>query len=75
MLFTYDVFDREGNFVEQADVVAEGSSSADLLFFAPNGNVFRITGFQEALIAALGGFTSDAEEEAEPMEVICYRIR
>jgi hypothetical protein len=74
VLFTYDVFDREGDFIKQVDVVGDGSSTADLLFFAPNGNVFRVTGFQEALIAALGGFASDAEEEAAPMEVICYRV-
>ena len=75
VLQSFDVFSPEGHFLKQVDILADGSSAADLVVFARDDMVFQITGFYDALVAALGGFGTDAEEEAEPMEVICYRIR
>jgi hypothetical protein len=75
VLQSFDVFSPEGHFIKQVDVLAEGSSAADLVVFASDDLVFQVTGFYDALVTALGGFGTDAEEEAEAMEVICHRVR
>jgi len=75
VLKTYDVFNREGDFIKQVDVVAEGVAWNDALIFADNDLVVQITGFYDALTAITGGVgSSDEDDEAVPMEVICYRI-
>ena len=74
--YTYDVFDREGEFVRQVTLHADGRADEDALIFAGEGRAFRITGFWDALTSVLGGAGSGSEEDEEsaPMEVICYRI-
>ncbi len=76
ILHSYDVFDASGTFVSQLDVKCEGSSTSDLLLFAKNDLVFQITGFFDALMALQGGSAGgEDDEEAKPMEVICYRSK
>jgi hypothetical protein len=75
VLKTYDVFDREGDFIKQIDVAADGVAWNDALVFAGDDQVLQITGFFDALNAAVGGMGGDSsDDEAAPMEVICYRI-
>jgi len=77
VLNSFDVFSPEGEFLKQVDVIGDGSAADDMLLFGRGGLVFQITGFYDAVVGAVGGYsTSDEEEEEEeaPMEVICHRI-
>ncbi len=77
VLATYDVFDTSGQFVKQVDVRGEGKAWNDLLLFVSEDLLLRITGFHDGLIGTFGGISAeeDEDEEAEAMEVICYRIQ
>ncbi|HPF69578.1 MAG TPA: 6-bladed beta-propeller [Candidatus Krumholzibacteria bacterium] len=70
---TYDVFAPDGAFREQVRVVCPGNPAADRLIFAGEGLVFQVTGFWDAVLSANAATGSD--EEAEPMAVICYKVR
>jgi hypothetical protein len=70
---TYDVFDAEGVFREQVKVVCPGNPSTDRLVFAGDGLAFQVTGFWDAVLSASAAGGGD--DEAEPMEVICYKVR
>jgi hypothetical protein len=76
--YTFDVFSPEGDYVKRITLQAEGSADDDLLVAAKEGLVFQITGFWDALTAAIGGQGSGSEDEGEddaPMEVVCYRSK
>jgi sugar lactone lactonase YvrE len=74
---TYDVFDSEGHFVKQVAVACEGNGQDDGLMMLGDDRVIVIKG----MIAALRSMfsrgteeTSDADEQIEPLEVVCYRV-
>ena len=69
---TYDVFDPDGTFAEQVEVVCPGDPAVDRLLFAGNGLAFQVTGFWDAVLSANAAGTGDGG--AEPMEVICYEV-
>ncbi len=69
----YDQFSPEGEFTRQVRVKCEGDPSTDRLIFAGD-RVFLITGFWDAVLSASSAST-DEGEDAEPMSVICYRIK
>ncbi len=72
----YDVFSPTGHFEKQVQVVCEGNPQDDIMFFAGNDLAFMITGFWDAALSRFGGSgTDEDEEDAEPMSVICYRIK
>jgi hypothetical protein len=71
----YDVFSPTGHFEKQVEVVCEGNPQEDILFFASDDLAFMITGFWDAALSRFGGAGSDEDEEAEPMSVICYRVK
>jgi hypothetical protein len=72
----YDVFNPTGHFEKQVKVVCEGDPQEDMLFFAGDDLVFMVTGFWDAALSRFGGAgTDDDDEEAEPMSVICYRVK
>lgn len=74
-IFTsYDVFDAEGVYQKKLDIVCEGDPVRDFLFFADDQTVFMVKGFWDAALSQFGG-TGGEEEEAAPMEVVCYRVR
>ena len=70
----YDVFSPSGRFVEQVDVQCEGDPTSDVLIWAGEDRVLRITGFWGAIMSRFGGGAAAEgdEDEAEPMSVICY---
>ncbi len=70
---TYDVFTPDGVFAQQVKVVCPGDPIADRLLFADDGLAFMVKGFWDAVLGATGGDGGD--DEAEPMEVICYKVR
>jgi hypothetical protein len=74
VLGTFDVLDAKGRFVREVTVKAEGNPLSDGIFFEKD-KMFVVTGFLDAALAAQGGGTStEDDEEAEPMAVICYRL-
>jgi len=75
--FTYfDVFSPTGHFEKQVQVVCEGDPQEDILFFAGNDLAFMVKGFWDAALSRFGGAgAADEEEEAEPMSVICFRVK
>ncbi len=76
-IFTsYDVFSPDGVYQKKLDIVCEGDSRKDFLFFAGDDLAFVVTGFWDAALSQFGGAgDQDDGEEPEPMAVICYRIK
>lgn len=72
---TFDVFDAQGNFTKQVAVACPGDGENDGLFFVGSDRLVLVTGLVQAAIAMQGGLGAAADEEAAPMEVVCYRIR
>lgn len=68
----WDVFSGEGEYLRQAAVSAPGKPGTDMLFFTDHGYAVMVTGFWDAVLAVMGAGQSD---EAEPMEIVCYRIK
>ena len=76
VLNVYDVFDADGDFDRQVKVMCEGDSLQDAMMFTRDGRVVVVTGFMDAVQALQGGGqAAGEEEEAEPMEVICYAVK
>jgi len=71
---TYDVFTAAGEFQEQVKVVCPGDPAYDRLVFAGEGLAFQVTGFWDAVLSAAAA-GDGGDEEAAPMEVICYKVR
>ena len=73
---TFDVFDPEGQFSRQVQVVCpEGDPARDGIFLLGTDRVLLIKGYVDATATMFGGAGSeDAEGDADPMELICYRI-
>ena len=76
ILATFDVFDPEGRFVRQVSLAGEGDPVEDALHLR-NDRLFVVRHFQDASASmwSRGGDADGGEEEdAEPIEVICYRL-
>ncbi|MFT5232306.1 MAG: hypothetical protein ACI9UK_000005 [Candidatus Krumholzibacteriia bacterium] len=79
VLFTWDVFSPDGEFLEMVSAACEGDGDNDLLMWTNDGAAIQVTGFQEAVEALQSqgaGGTGEEEDdgEAEPMEVIYLKI-
>jgi len=77
ILFSYDVFDPDGHYMKKVDIRCPGDPLNDGLIFAGDNRIIKVTGMVDAFIALQGGgaVEGEDEEEAEPMEVICYSIK
>ncbi len=69
----FDVFDRNGRFVEQISLKGVGTINRDGYFFAGD-RLYVVKSLVSARSAMLGGSSKIAEEEAEPISIICYEI-
>jgi len=69
----WDVFSNEGEFLKQVTADIPGTPGTDLLVLTDHGNAVMITGFWDAVLAIMGAGSEN--EEAEPMEIVCYRIK
>lgn len=71
----WDVFDADGRFDEQVALACEGVAMEDAVFLPGQGLVVVVKGSQSAWDARRGQDTGDGEDEdAVPLEVICYRL-
>ena len=74
IMATYDVFDAQGHFVKQVAAGCPGDGENDALFPAGEDRLIKVTDIIAAAVAMQGGLGAAGDEEAEPMEVVCYRI-
>jgi hypothetical protein len=75
VLATWDVFDPDGHFVRQVQVRCPGNGRKDGIFFVGDDRLLVVHGLTDALGAQFGGGAGDEQdEEAQPIEVVCYRI-
>ena len=73
---TFDIFDAEGRFTNQITLKGDGDFYNDGFHFVGD-RLFVVKGFRTAAEAMMGGREGEeeeAEEEPEPMSVICYGL-
>ena len=73
---SYDVFDATGKFLQQLSLAGNADPWTDLVTFVGD-RVFVITDWLPSLVALQGGGSeedAEAEEDIEPMQVVCYRL-
>lgn len=73
---TYDVFDKEGIYLQETSVACEGNPEFDGLEFLPDGRVLLIKGYVLAGMARsdLGSVPLGEDEESSQIEIICCRM-
>lgn len=69
-----DVFDKEGSFIRQVGLPGDHDSLRDGLHLMPDGRAVVVTAALDAYLSqqAVGG--EEGDEEAEPLEIICYKL-
>ena len=74
-IFTsFDVYDREGRWVQQVDLAADADAVEDGLFFAGN-RAYVVTDLFNALMARMGGDSGEEDfEDVEPVTVISFEF-
>ena len=72
----YDVFDKDGHYARRVTLKGQGDPAFDGQFFVKD-RLFVVTDWLNALMALQGGAgaAGEADEDAEPMEIISYQIR
>ncbi|MBD3336657.1 MAG: hypothetical protein GF355_14185 [Candidatus Eisenbacteria bacterium] len=73
VMLTYDVFDPEGHFKRQISMACEGDGAEDWLLFPGEDRAFLIKGLIDAAVA-MQGAGAGGDEDAMPMEVVCYKV-
>jgi hypothetical protein len=71
----FDIFDKDGKLVRQIVLKGEGNPQADGYFFVKD-RLFVVTDWLDAMMALQGGAgaSEEVDEEAAPMEIICYQL-
>ncbi len=70
----FDVFDKDGRFDRQVTLKGQGDPQKDGYFFV-NDRLFVVTDWLNAMMALQGGGSQDeADDDAEPMEIISYQL-
>jgi 6-bladed beta-propeller len=77
---TWDVFDTSGRWDQTVAIECEGQGVRDRLFFASEDLVILVKQYADALKAFRGQTSEDEVDDdddffAQPLEVICYRIK
>lgn len=70
IMFTWDVFTPDGEFIKQVSAKCPGDGKKDSLIWTPDGNAILVTGFLDAAMALQGGGAAAEDDEAAPMEVV-----
>jgi hypothetical protein len=71
VIAAYDVFDRDGNYIKKVNVAGDGDGRRDFLMFAGDDRVVLVTGLLDAAMN-MQGIGGGDDEEAAPMEIICF---
>jgi hypothetical protein len=72
-LATFDVFDAQGRFERQVSMQGEFDPVNDGMFLA-GGYLLVVTDLMSARQAFMGGGPDEGMADADPMEIICYRM-
>lgn len=72
----FDVFDANGHFVREVTVQGDGNFGDDGIAIVGDRLVVLkgLRSAQRAMYAGMGDDSSQEEEEAEPMSIVCYRL-
>jgi hypothetical protein len=70
---SFDVYDREGRWVQQVDLVADADAVEDGLFFAGN-RAYVVTDLFNAVMSSMGVDADEDLPEAEPVTVISFEF-
>jgi hypothetical protein len=70
IMFTWDVFSPDGEFIKQVSAKCPGDGKKDSLIWTPDGNAVLVTGFLDAAMSLQGGGAAAEDDEAAPMEVV-----
>ena len=74
IMFTWDVFSPDGEFIKQVSAKCGGDGKEDTLIWTPDGNAVLVTGFLDAAMSLQsGGAGAGSDDEAAPMEVVYLR--
>jgi hypothetical protein len=75
---TYDLFDPEGNYIRQVEVVCPGDPEEDGFFFVDDNSAVFVRGLVAAAVSMVGqrgpGEEEDDDGYAEPLEIVYYRV-
>ena len=71
VFYTWDVFDPDGHFVEQVSAACPGDGENDMMLWTEDSAI-QVTGFWDAILNRGGG---DDDEDPQPMQVVCYRMK
>ncbi|MCK4414830.1 MAG: hypothetical protein KAY32_14945 [Candidatus Eisenbacteria sp.] len=74
IMATYDVFDPEGHFIKQVRIACDGDGRDDGLVRVGDDRVILIRGLLPAIMGMQSGGALGGDEEAAPMEIVCYRV-
>jgi len=77
VLCTFDVFDRDGVFVQQVELQCPGDGRYDAAFFGGADRALVVRGFADAFATQWGRgsrLSAGDDGEAAVMEVVCYEI-
>ena len=69
----FDVFDAEGRYERRLSMRGEFDPTRDGMFLAGN-YLLVVTDLVSAQASMMGGIESGLEGEADPMEIVCYRM-
>ncbi len=75
-LGTFDVYNKEGQFVKNVTLMGDGDPLDDSYMFVKD-RVYVVTDLFQAIMVAQGAtglYDEDEDEEAEPMAVRCYKL-
>jgi len=71
---SFDVYDREGRYLQRVDLVAAADAVEDGLFFAGD-RAYVVTDLFNAVMARVGGDgNEDLSADAEPVEVVAFEF-
>lgn len=71
IMFTWDVFSPDGEFLKQVSAKCAGDGKKDSLIWTPDGDAILVTGFLDAAMSLQGGGAAAGDDdEAPPMEVV-----
>lgn len=74
VLAVYDVFSPEGHFERQVRVSCPGNGLTDGIIFASADRLLVVHGLLDSMSGLFGGSGDEVDEDAQPVEVVCYRI-
>lgn len=71
----FDVFSPAGRYLEKLRVMLDADPRLDLLLFPDSDHALVVRGYMDAQLGMMGSRRhGTAKDEAQPLELVCYRI-